>query len=206
MAQHTRGFRRYQPDNVKPFPTLTQLRALYGDTTMKYSDHYDTAIQAACKRYWPMCPDWRWGKGQLIAESGLDPVAKSPAGAEGIAQFMPDTWAEVMNEMGLHGDDGMPVVTDAKSAIGAYAYYMDEMWNTWTNPKRGTVDRLRLAQASYNAGAGNLLKAQRLASGAMAYDAIVQALPRVTGAANARQTTDYVARIARIYAELAAGV
>jgi soluble lytic murein transglycosylase-like protein len=34
---------------------------------------------------------------QLEAESGFDPSARSPAGAEGIAQFMPATWAGSWN-------------------------------------------------------------------------------------------------------------
>ena len=38
---------------------------------------------------------------QLEAESGFDATARSPAGAEGIAQFMPSTWAGAWNPQRL---------------------------------------------------------------------------------------------------------
>ena len=52
---------------------------------------------------------------QLKQESNWNPNAGSSAGAQGIAQFMPDTWAAY----GQGGD-----VTDPEDAIPAYGRYM----------------------------------------------------------------------------------
>ena len=68
--------------------------------------------------------------------------------------------------------------------------------------ERSEDDRRRLAQASYNAGLGNMLQAQILAKGAADYASIAAQLHRVTGADHAKETRDYVARIERIYNEL----
>ena len=52
---------------------------------------------------------------QLAQESGWNPDATSPAGAQGIAQFMPATWA-------TYGNGGDPF--DPDDAIPAYGRYM----------------------------------------------------------------------------------
>lgn len=172
---------------------------------MTYTDRYDDLIRAAMAQHLPML-DWRWGNAQLIAESNLDPLAESKAGAQGIAQFMPDTWHEVAEEL-WPGEGPSPF--DPQFAILAYAYYMRSLWDEWRAP-RPWLDRLRLTQASYNAGLGNLIHAQRLArrtgewSPPNDYASISECLWEVTGAANAKQTIDYVERIGRIYDELCA--
>jgi len=158
---------------------------------------YDLAIRAAVATHWPEVGDWRWGKAQLIAESGLDPSAVSPAGAIGIAQFMPDTWDEVSEAL---FDTLATNPHDPVHAIEAYAYYMARQWHAWTTP-RPWIDHLRLAQASYNCGRGYLLAAQRLAGGAAGYDAIIAQLPNVPHV-DAQQVTRYVRRIERVFKTL----
>jgi soluble lytic murein transglycosylase-like protein len=71
---------------------------------------------------------------QLYAESGFNPFAVSPAGAQGIAQFMPGTAAG----MGL--DDPF----DPEAAIDAQAHLMRDLLRQF-----GAVP---LALAAYNAG------------------------------------------------------
>ena len=73
---------------------------------------------------------------QLMAESGFDPYAVSPAGAQGIAQFMPATAASY----------GLRDPFDPEAAIGAQAQMMSELLRRF-----GSV---RLALAAYNAGPG----------------------------------------------------
>ena len=126
----------------------------------------------------------------------LDPDAVSPVGATGLAQFMPGTWADVSRQLGLHG---VPP-THARHAIDAGAYYMARLQRTWSAP-RPFMDRHMLAQASYNAGAGHLIKAQRLCTQqtqkpAALYADIIKCLPQVTGH-HSRETITYVQRIAR---------
>jgi hypothetical protein len=84
----------------------------------------------------------RWGvpaallAAQLMAESGFDPFAVSPAGATGIAQFMPSTAASY----GL--DDSF----DPVAAIDAQAHLMSDLLRQFGSPE--------LALAAYNAGPG----------------------------------------------------
>lgn len=158
-------------------------------------DRYDSQIRAATDRWWPRTEtaDWRYWKAQLYQESLMNPDAVSHVGARGLAQFMPATWAEVTRQLGL--GDVSPHV--AKHAINAGAYYMLRQYSMWTS-KRPDIDRWDLARACYNAGAGNMLAAQKAAGGAALYIFIIQALPQVTGD-HARETTTYVNRIHRWY-------
>jgi soluble lytic murein transglycosylase-like protein len=73
---------------------------------------------------------------QLYAESGFNPFATSPAGAQGIAQFMPGTARAL----------GLANPFDAPRAIDAQAHLMRDLLRRF-----GTVP---LALAAYNAGPG----------------------------------------------------
>jgi hypothetical protein len=82
----------------------------------------------------------RWGvppallAGQLMAESGFDPTAGSPAGAQGIAQFMPGTAASY----------GLANPYDPVAAIDAEAHLMSDLLRQFGSPE--------LALVAYNAG------------------------------------------------------
>jgi hypothetical protein len=82
----------------------------------------------------------RWGvppalmAGQLMAESGFDPGAGSPVGAQGIAQFMPGTAASY----------GLANPYDPVAAIDAEAHLMHDLLTQFGSPE--------LALAAYNAG------------------------------------------------------
>jgi len=156
---------------------------------------YDKAIKKAAAQFLPGI-DWRLLKAQLQAESNLDPKAKSPAGAMGIAQFMPKTWEEVAGKLNFHHDT---TPYDAPAAIIAAAYYMSTLLKQWT-AKREETDRYFLALASYNAGFGNILDAQRYAGGVNDYFSIMQHLNSVTGN-NAQETLDYIPRIYKTFGE-----
>jgi hypothetical protein len=73
---------------------------------------------------------------QLYAESGFNPFARSSAGAEGIAQFMPGT----ATAMGLEDP------FDPDAAINAQAHLMRDLL--------GRFGSVPLALAAYNAGTG----------------------------------------------------
>jgi hypothetical protein len=72
--------------------------------------------------------------GQLMAESNFDPFAGSPAGAQGIAQFMPSTAASY----------GLADPYDPVEAIDAEAHLMSDLLRQFGSPQ--------LALAAYNAG------------------------------------------------------
>jgi soluble lytic murein transglycosylase-like protein len=84
----------------------------------------------------------RWNVGaallsaQLYAESGFNPNAGSPAGAQGIAQFMPGTAAGY----------GLSNPFDPKAAIDAQAHLMHDLLRRFAS--------VPLALAAYNAGSG----------------------------------------------------
>jgi soluble lytic murein transglycosylase-like protein len=84
----------------------------------------------------------RWNVGaallaaQLYVESGFNPLARSPAGAEGIAQFMPGTAAAL----------GLANPFDAPAAIDAQAHLMRDLLRRFAS--------VPLALAAYNAGSG----------------------------------------------------
>lgn len=153
---------------------------------------YDAAIRKAWRKYNADFPDWRWWKAQLYQESAFDTGAVSKAGARGLCQAMPGTFADWTRQ--LKWGEASPHV--AKFCIDGGAYYMAQLrsfpdWRNWPDPERH-----RMAQASYNAGAGWIRKAAR-ACGASTWETASACLARFTGAANTRQTRDYVARIAK---------
>ena len=153
-----------------------------------FPDRYDHQIERAADQFLPGV-DWRLLKAQYFQESRLDPSAVSPAGAAGVAQFMPGTWREISRQLGY--DQVTRFM--AGPAIQAGAYYMARLRSMWSAP-RPEADRYSLALASYNAGLGNVLQAQKLAGGVSGYAAIIKRLPRVTGDA-AGETITYVTRI-----------
>lgn len=163
------------------------------------NDRFDSDIRQAVKLYLPG-QDWRWWKAQLAAESRLDPSARSPAGAEGIAQFMPATFNEVVRQMGRD-----PKLVDRRMAelsISAGAFYMARLIRQWVGwgGARGQ-DAYEHSIASYNCGPGNTLKAWRRCARPAAWNDTAQCLPQVTGR-HANETTTYVRRIRSYYAAM----
>jgi len=102
-----------------------------------FSSKYDFYFRVAMKRYLPL-PYEIWGadllKAQAWQESRFDPLAVSPAGAKGIAQFMPETAAIWKLEDPF----------DIDLAIAKSAQYL-----SWLKNRLGN---LGLAAAGYNAG------------------------------------------------------
>lgn len=138
--------------------------------------------------------DWRLWKAQIRQESNFNRMAMSPAGALGLAQFMPKTWTEWRVKAGYPDADP----TDPEASVNTGAAYMKSLWAQWKSP-RPEIDRICLAMASYNAGLGSILKAQKLANGANDYKTIIAQLRNVTGDKNAFETSTYVKRILGYY-------
>lgn len=86
-------------------------------------------------------------------------------------------------------------------SIEAWAIYQGRLFNQWRSP-RPIEDRISLAESSYNAGLGWILKAQRLCDNAALWADIVPAcLPDVTGD-HATETINYTLRIRKIWRRL----
>jgi cell wall-associated NlpC family hydrolase len=89
---------------------------------------------------------------QLYQESGFNPNARSAAAAEGIAQFIPGTWAT----HGIDGNgDGVRDVWDPADAIPSAASY-DCQLASYVKDVPGNVTENMLA--SYNAGSYAVIK------------------------------------------------
>lgn len=164
---------------------------------LSFSAAYDLYFQAYGESLLPQY-DWRWLKAQCAAESGpgLDPTAVSPAGAAGVCQFMPGTWRDAEKGLRMIGVSRF----NPRANIRAAAWLMNRYDNIWISG-RPPLERLKLTQASYNAGPGNILKAQKLASGALLWFQISPFLVHVTGH-HSRETIGYVQRIARYYDQI----
>lgn len=102
---------------------------------------------------------------------------------------MPGTWKDIAPALGY---GGLPP-TAAGPAIEAGAYYMARLHGVWKSD-RPQLERHRLAEASYNAGAGHIVKAQKLCDGARNWADIAPCLSQVTGR-HAAETLGYVERI-----------
>jgi len=159
----------------------------------QFPTHYDAEMNRAVTTWWPDLPRWQWLKAQYWQESRLDPNARSPAGAEGIAQFMEPTWRDAIKALRWPQTISR---RDAAYAIEGGAWYMRKLRIIWRRD-RAVLDSHDLALASYNAGTGSILKAQKACSDARLWADIAPCLERVTGPRNAHETRDYVVKIHR---------
>jgi len=162
-----------------------------------FGSKYDKYFKKYSKWYFGYSQDWKLFKAQAIAESGLDSSAISYVGARGVMQFMPNTWKDMQKEL-FGYEAGVDI---AKYNIHAGIYYDRKLWNMWSAP-RPIVERIRFMLGSYNAGAGNILKAQKLAvKDSLNYNywySIEKTLPKVTGH-HSRETIGYVKRIMKLW-------
>jgi len=160
------------------------------------SYEYDETFNRYWSRYLPDY-DYRWGLAQCYQESLLRPRARSGAGAMGLCQFMPKTFAECKRALRL-GVRAHPF--DAQTSILCNAWYMERQIRIWKT-ERPALEKLYLAQAAYNAGAGNIIKAQRKCNMELFWDNIQPCLHLVTGRF-AEETTTYIIRIKKWFKEL----
>lgn len=114
---------------------------------------------------------------QIQTESAWNPAAVSPAGAQGIAQFMPGTWATWGKD---YNHDGSANPFDPADAIPSQAALMCALFRDVNSAmgtgriKRGSAKENALA--AYNAGLGNVLSSAGFPTGIGETDAYV---PRI---------------------------
>jgi membrane-bound lytic murein transglycosylase F len=97
--------------------------------------------------------DWHLLLAMAYQESRFDSTAESNKGAFGIMQFMPRT----AERMGLGADHAV----DAH--VAAAVRYINKLDTLWRRAVPDPAQRLRFVLASYNAGPGHIIDAQRLA-------------------------------------------
>ena len=121
------------------------------------ADRYDNTFRKAAKRSFGPAFDWRFFKAQGMAESNLDPLARSRVGARGLMQLMPSTYREIASE-----NADLDLIDNPELNIEAGIAYDRRLWLRWENDSLAE-DRLQFMFASYNAGRATLLSAQRRA-------------------------------------------
>ena len=161
---------------------------------------FDRYFSKYSKRYFGIAFDWHYFKAQAVAESSLQTDAVSPAGAVGIMQIMPSTFADIRERHpAIKGPLDSP-----RWNIAAGIWYDRQNYVSWSE-SRPFDDRLKFMFGSYNAGRGNILQAQRKAQdqglNANLWQSIEKELPSVTGR-HSRETLTYVSRIFNIKREL----
>ena len=127
----------------------------------RWSNDFDHLFRKYTKHYFGAHFDWHWFKAQGIAESGLDPDAKSTMGARGIMQILPATYAEIKTQ-----NPFLANIEDPRWNIAAAIFYDRQLYRKWKQGNEIQItERLKFAFGSYNAGHGNMLKAYRRAAG-----------------------------------------
>lgn len=163
------------------------------------SEYYGT-YTSAINEFWKHSkviagvPLENWLIAQATQESRFNPNATSPVGAKGVAQFMDFTAKEVEQEL-KHLDlfkDGFDR-TNPTQSVYAQVYYMSKLFKTWSW-KRTDASRMQLALASYNAGAVNIIKAQKASGNKKHWLEIKSHLKKITGH-HSRETVKYVSII-----------
>lgn len=120
---------------ARPNVAIAQLAPIVRQAAV---DPYAIHIAEAAQRFGIPA---RWIRAVLRAESAGDARAISPAGAMGLMQLMPDTWAALRIRYRLGRDPH-----DARDNIMAGAAYLREMWDRYGN--------VMAMLAAYNAGPG----------------------------------------------------
>lgn len=172
---------------------ITSLATAGEYSKYKHHDDYDNYFRKYSKRFFGPAFDWHFFKAQAVAESNLNPDAKSWVGAQGIMQIMPRTFEEIRNKNSyVQG-----AATEPRWNIAAGIWYNKQQFDFWQKG-RALDQRLKFMYGSYNAGRGNLLKAQREAIdfglNPRVWESMYQALPRVTGD-HSKETLNYVEKI-----------
>jgi soluble lytic murein transglycosylase-like protein len=163
----------------------TQVSAAEKQHVEDWPDDYDGMFRKQAKHYFGPGHDWRWFKAQAIAESGLDPDAKSNSGAVGIMQILPETWSEIQED-----NPHLKDITSPRWNIAAGIYYDRVLFKRWDSPPNDR-ERLLFAFGSYNAGYSRIRKT------------VKQAQPATTSWVHVEkhvpsQTRHYVRRIRRL--------
>jgi len=152
-----------------------------------FTTEYDAFFQKYSEKYFGPVFDWRWFRAQAIAESGIDPAAVSWCGAKGIMQLMPATFREVQR------DNPIKSIDDPEHNIVAGICYDWWLFSMWSAP-RPEIDRIAFMLGSYNAGAGNILKAQKLCTEPNLWRNIVS-VAKFVPSWKSSETIGYVAKI-----------
>ncbi len=152
----------------------------------RWTREYDPLFQKYAKRYFGPHFDWRWFKAQGVTESNLRPQARSRAGAVGLMQILPSTFAEIRKANPHYVDIESP-----RWNIAAGIYYDRRLYAHRRFDPLPDEEQLLVAFACYNAGLGGILRVmKRTPPPVESWQQLAPGAPR--------ETRGYVDRIVRI--------
>lgn len=138
---------RYAAALPKPGPLRTRrMVPVQGDSISPFDNWFK---EHAEELPW----DWELLAAMAYKESRFDSTVTSRKGAQGIMQIMPRT----AERLGLQPGDAM------EDHIAAAVRYLNKLDTLWRRAVPDREQRLRFVLASYNAGPGHIIDAQRLA-------------------------------------------
>lgn len=137
------------------------------------------------KRYYPVIRkyakryglDWRLIVVQILKESRFKENARSHMGAIGLMQIMPSTAQDIRREMDIEY-----IANNPRENIAAGIYHLYKQLKYFPNADR--TNRIKLALAAYNCGAGHIFDAQDIARflelNPQTWEAVKVCLPKLT--------------------------
>lgn len=149
-------------------------KVLPSDFRQKIENYY-SVIRKYSKRYGF---DWRLIVMQILKESRFRENARSRVGAMGLMQIMPYTARDIRQEMDIEY-----IANNPRENITAGIYHLYKQLKYFPDADR--ENRIKLALAAYNAGAGRIFDAQDIArrlpgKNPQTWESVKACLPRLT--------------------------
>jgi soluble lytic murein transglycosylase-like protein len=136
-------------------PVLAGARGKQG--AAQFRSDYDQYFRKYAKHTFGVGSDWTWFKAQAIAESNLNPLARSSVQAKGVMQIMPATYAELQQK-----NPELGAIEEPRWNIAAGIAYDRMLWNR-LKELEDEGERRRFMFGAYNAGHATIARARRVA-------------------------------------------
>jgi soluble lytic murein transglycosylase-like protein len=183
--------------NCATTPALGGARGKQGAS--QFRSDYDQYFRKYAKHTFGVGTDWSWFKAQAIAESNLNPAARSSVAAKGVMQIMPATYAELQKK-----NPELGAIDDPRWNIAAGIAYDRQLWNRLSEWE-DVSERRRFMFGAYNAGHATITRARRVAAAEGQADknwnAVAQIAPKVPKWRH-RETLGYIDRIETFQAQI----
>ncbi len=166
------------------------------------TSRYDPIFRKYSKRFFSVAFDWRHFKAQAMAESDLNPQARSRVGARGLMQLMPSTYKLIAT----HRREFVSI-DDPEWNIAAGILHDRDTWRLWEKAVPMEA-RHPFMFGTYNAGEGPITRAAAMARAQKLDDARWPSIEQVAPAIprwRYQETLGYVRKIETNYERLRTG-
>lgn len=149
------------PKSVIPHPTPPAVQTSANDVTPPGAGKYKRDVISMSHQVWGLDAPIATFAAQIDQESGWNPDAKSPVGAQGLTQFMPKTAEWIGKE--YPEELGSVDTLNPTWSIRALVRYDKYLYDKVTTPY--PCDRTAFALSGYNGGLGWVYRDQKVAEG-----------------------------------------